>query len=98
MDDDGNIYYEAENGESLLDKFSVSENGENFAFFLESDNDIKLYVTKMVDNKLEKIGEFNAPYGNIEFSDRNTLSIKDESDNKLLMSCDLANINMLYGK
>jgi len=98
VDDDGNIYYEAENGESLLDKFSVSENGENFAFFLESDNDIKLYVTKMVDNKLEKIGEFNAPYGNIEFSDRNTLSIKDESDNKLLMSCDLANINMLYGK
>ncbi len=71
VDDDGNIYYEAENGESLLDKFSVSENGENFAFFLESDNDIKLYVTKMVDNKLEKIGEFNAPYGNIEFSDRN---------------------------
>ena len=66
--------------------------------FSESDNDIKLYVTKMVDNKLEKIGEFNAPYGNIEFSDRNTLSIKDESDNKLLMSCDLANINMLYGK
>jgi len=75
---------------SKQNKISVSENGENFAFFLERDNERKLYVTKMV--------EFNAPYGNIESSDRNTPSIRDVADNKFLMSFDLESINITDGK
>ncbi|MFZ5988132.1 MAG: anti-sigma factor family protein [Bacillota bacterium] len=78
VDNEGNVYYETKKGKSMIGKIAISENEQNFAFFV-SDNavdKVKLIVTEMgKDNKPKNKSEIDAPFGDIEFHGNSSLTV-----------------------
>ena len=78
VDNDGNTYYEAESGTSIIGTIAITEDEEKFAFFVNenSQNKRKLIIAKMgLDKKLKKELEIDAQFGDIKFNGNNSLSV-----------------------
>lgn len=77
MDNEGHIYFEAQQGESILEKLAVSADDQILAFFIDdSGRSRKLIVIKMdMNNKLQKKIAIDAQFGDIEIIDNKTIII-----------------------
>lgn len=78
INNEGHIYFEAQQGESILDKLAVSENEQNFAFYIDDlqGGPRKLIVTQIDRNKkLQKKAAVAAPFGDIEIINNKTIKI-----------------------
>lgn len=78
VDNEGNTYYEAESGTSIIGTIAITEDEEKFAFFVNenSQNKRKLILAKMgLDKKLKKELEIDAQFGSIKFNGSNSLSV-----------------------
>lgn len=78
VDNEGHIYFEAQPGESILDKLAVSDDEQIFAFYIDDSKDgsRKLIVTKIDRNKkLQKKTAIDAQFGDIEIINNKTIKI-----------------------
>ncbi len=80
VDDNGDVYYETEDGKSMTDVIAFSEDEEDFAFFVHDNNsnERKLLVAKKEKGKKLKIKSESRPsFGKIKFNKDKSLRIED---------------------
>ncbi len=78
IDNEGHIYFEAQQGESILDKLAVSDDEQTFAFYIDDlqGGSRKLIVTKIDRNKkLQKQTTIDNQFGDIEIINNKTIKI-----------------------
>jgi hypothetical protein len=78
INNEGHIYFETQQGESILDKLAVSDDEQTFAFYIDDlkGESRKLIVTIIDRNKkLQKKTAIDAQFGDIEIINNKTIKI-----------------------
>ena len=78
INNEGHIYFEAQQGESILDKLAVSDDEQTFAFYTDDlqGGSRKLIVTKIDRNKkLQKKTTIDSQFGDMEIINNKTIKI-----------------------
>jgi|GEM_PF-3100677 len=73
IDNEGNIYFETQKGQSIINSLAISDDEQSFAFYIDdSKNESrKIIVAKMdKNNKLRQQTSIDAQFGIIEFNNK----------------------------
>lgn len=80
VDNEGNTYYESEDGMSLTNVLAFSEDEQDFAFFINNNEtyEKKLIIAKLEkDKKLKKNAELSVEFGDIKFNADKSVQLKN---------------------